>query len=117
MSKVLPPLPTIDPPAPRAPVGPDRPSLAAKDSMPQTAVQPAEVETNRNVEEDVVTEVPVVSLGGFDNAREALVGVPADLLAGRGTLYDIVTRNNRLRGLGIILVFIAIFAAVFELFR
>ena len=57
---------------------------------------------------------PVVSLG---EAREALIGIPSDLLAGRGSLYQIITRNNRLRGIGIVLVIVALTAAVLGLFR
>jgi len=59
-------------------------------------------------------ENPVVSLG---EAREALIGIPSDLLAGRGSLYQIITRNNRLRGIGIVLVIVALTAAVLGLFR
>lgn len=49
------------------------------------------------------------------DAREALVGIPTDFAANNGTVYEILTRNNRLRGLGTLLVLIAIFAAVSEI--
>ncbi len=112
----LPPLPQIEPPMPPPPVGPDRPSVSpVPDRMP-----PLPPVTDAPAPKPSVTPVtperfnPVDSLG---DAREAVVGIPADLIAGRGTVYEIVTRNNRLRGIGIVLVIIALFAAVSGLFR
>lgn len=103
----LPPLPKIEPPMPPPPVGPDRPAL-----VPALARVQAPVPS--------VTPVPPARFNPIDSlgdAREAVVGIPADLIAGRGTMYKIVTRNNRLRGIGIVLVLIALIAAVSGLFR
>ena len=113
----LPPLPRIEPPMPPPPVGPDRPALApVLDRLPPLppvdAPAPALVPSVTPVPPERFN--PVDSLG---DAREAVVGIPADLIAGRGTMYEIVTRNNRLRGIGIVLVLIALFAAVSGLFR
>ena len=116
----LPPLPKIELPMPLAAVGPDRPgSVAGPDRPGSVADRPGSVAhsaervlTKPETEELVSERRPVM-----DDAREALVGIPGDLLAGRGSLFDVATRNNRLRGLGIILVLIALCAAVFELFR
>jgi hypothetical protein len=120
----LPPLPKIELPMPLASVGPDRPGGVAGPDRPGVVAGPdrpggvahsAEGVLRKTETEELVSERrPMVAM---DDAREALVGIPGDLLAGRGSLYDVATRNNRLRGLGIILVLIALCAAVFELFR
>ena len=80
--------------------------------MPPVPVAPAPKPSVTSV--DPARFNPIDSLG---DAREAVVGIPADLLAGRGTMYEIFTRNNRLRGIGIVLVLIALFAAMAGLFR
>lgn len=49
------------------------------------------------------------------DAKEALTGIPADLLSGTGTLIETFTKNNRLRGLGVILVLFAVLFAVLGL--
>lgn len=92
----LTPLPEIDPPLPRAPVGPDRPL--------------DKIEKKEEKKESIAEAAQVVSI--FESSRDALVGIPSDLLAGRGSLMEIFTKNNRLRGLGVILVLIAVFVAV-----
>ena len=38
----------------------------------------------------------------LQDAREALLGIPADLYAGDGDLAAVLTRNDRLRGLGVL---------------
>lgn len=57
------------------------------------------------------------SMSLLETARNSLVGIPSDLVSGRGTLQEIFTKENRLRGLGIILVLIAVFVAVSGLIR
>lgn len=54
-------------------------------------------------------------MDSLTDAKEALVGIPSDFTSNNGTVYEILTRNNRLRGLGTILVLIAIFAAISEI--
>lgn len=51
------------------------------------------------------------------NAREAIVGIPADLAAGRGSLYEVFTRNDRLRGLGVLFLVVGLLIAIAGLFR
>lgn len=57
---------------------------------------------------EINTKQQVSVMGSLEDAREALVGIPADFLAQRGTVYEIITRQNRLRGLGVILILIAL---------
>ena len=52
-----------------------------------------------------------------DDAKEAVLGIPADITTGREPLYDVVTKKNRLRGIGFLLVFIAVILAVLGLVR
>lgn len=105
----LPPLPEVVLPAPLAPVGPDRPSLESQQRMqPKKSKEKPGVQYVSNQSID-----PAVSLS---EAREALVGIPADLLTGRGTPYEIFTQNNRLRGIGVLLIVAALFVAVLQLF-
>jgi hypothetical protein len=48
----------------------------------------------------------------LDDAREALVGIPADIARQNGTMYEILTRNDRLRGLGTFLVIAGVVLAL-----
>lgn len=98
----LPPLPSIVPPLPLPTIGTDRP---APPSLSVTSVPDVPLPERTHVS-SLVTE-----------AHEALMGIPADITSGRGTMYEIVTRGNRLRGIGFILVIIALIAAVFGLMR
>jgi hypothetical protein len=105
---VLTPLPEIKLPAQRAPV------------MEFTWPETKEKEEEKTEKKTAVAAVKSIYHGGgemslLENARDALVGIPADLLAGRGSLQEIFTKGNRLRGLGIIFVLVAVFVAVSRL--
>lgn len=105
----LPPLPSIVPPVPLPTIG-DRPGF----TNPIAPAAPPEKPSVTNV--PMPEERPnVTSLA--TEAHEALLGIPADITSGRGTMYEIVTRGNRLRGLGFILVCFALFAALLGLLR
>jgi len=109
----LTPLPELVLPAPRAPV------------VEFTGTEEKSKEDGKKTEKTEKTENKQAastyhegkgsSMSLLETAREALVGIPADLLAGRGSLQEIFTKGNRLRGLGIILVLVAVFAAVSRL--
>lgn len=110
----LTPLPELVLPAPRAPVveftGTEEKSKKEEDGK----------KTDKKTEKTENKQAASTYHGGrsmslLETAREALVGIPADLLAGRGSLQEIFTKDNRLRGLGIILVLVAVFAAVSRL--
>lgn len=98
----LTPLPEIVLPAPRAPV--------VEFTQPEEKSK-KEVKGEKNQ----LQRVQRMDMSLLEQARDALVGIPADLLAGRGSLQEIFTKGNRLRGLGIILVLVAVFAAVSRL--
>lgn len=114
----LPPLPTISPPAPPIIVGADRPIAMAlgaeiKDNTKdyKDPKDPKNMK-NKSGQEDSINERKWSYLDMVESAREALVGIPTDFLAQRGTVYEMVTKNNRLRGLGFILVSIALVLAL-----
>ena len=108
----LPPLPAIVLPAPLPTIGADRPGPAAILVPPPPPPRDLPSVIDTPLPADPVTVATVAN-----EATEALLGIPAELASGRGSAYDIVTRGNRLRGLGIILVCIALFAAVLGLMR
>ena len=105
----LTPLPELVLPAPRAPVveftGTEEKSKKEEDGK----------KTEKTENKQAASTYHGGSMSLLETAREALVGIPADLLAGRGSLQEIFTKGNRLRGLGIILVLVAVFAAVSRL--
>jgi hypothetical protein len=100
-SLTLTPMPEIIMPAPRAPV------------VEFTRTEEESKKEGKKTENKIENVQSSMSL--LETARDALVGIPADLLAGRGSLQEIFTKSNRLRGLGIILVLIAVFVAVSRL--
>ncbi len=51
----------------------------------------------------------------FRDAGEALVGIPADMFGERPAPLTVLTRNNRLRGLGVILATLGLAGLVLEL--
>jgi hypothetical protein len=106
----LPPLPGIVPPVPIPTIGTDRPGPAAIFVPPTPRDLPSVIDTPLPADPVNMTTVA-------NEASEALLGIPAELASGRGSVYDIVTRGNRLRGLGIILVCIALCAAILGLMR
>ena len=108
MSKVLPPLPEVKPPLPPPEYGAaDRPSLNAR-----TAPSPVKIETRTTEEKkgSMYTDV-------LGDAHDAVFGIARDVMSGNGTLYEVVSRNNRLRGLGVLLVILSILAAIFDILR
>jgi hypothetical protein len=80
---------------------------AAEPAAAGAAVQPQTEETS--------IKMDISSSSFLDSAREALMGIPADLLAGRGSLYEVFTRNNRLRGLGVILILVSLIVSMSRL--
>lgn len=78
---------------------------------------PPEKKPNEKPESKFQVSNNIGLIGYFESAREALIGIPADLLAGRGTVYDVFTKNNRLRGLGLVFVCIALLLAFSQLLR
>lgn len=110
----LTPLPELVLPAPRAPVveftGPEEKSKEEDGKKTDK-----KTENTENKQAASTYHEGKGSMSLLETAREALVGIPADLLAGRGSLQEIFTKGNRLRGLGIILVLVAVFAAVSRL--
>lgn len=107
----LPALPSVPRPLPPREVGPDRPSSAAAPTPPAAAPPSAPPAAATPT-----TAEPQESF--LDNAREALLGIPSDLMSGTGgTLYEVFTRRHRLRGLGVILVLVALLAALGALLR
>ena len=89
------------PPVPIPPIVPDR-----EPSSLEVAAQPIESKNYAPPSQVYI-----------DSTRDALVGIPDDLMAGRGSLYEVFTKNHRLRGLGVLLVVIALFVAVSGLLR
>lgn len=53
----------------------------------------------------------------MEDARNALLEIPSELMRGKESLYDIIVKKNRLRGLGVLLVIIALFVAVSGVLR
>ena len=112
MSKVLPPLPEVKPPLPPPEYGAaDRPSLEAPVNA-RTAPSPVKIETRTTEEKkgSMYTDV-------LGDAHDAVFGIARDVMSGNGTLYEVVSRNNRLRGLGVLLVILSILAAIFDILR
>ena len=115
----LPPLPEIKLPAPRESVGSDRPFMEATKNteektekiIEQSPVNP--VSGSEKVTVVGSTYQPSTFVSFIEDAREALVGIPADAVSGRGSLYEVLTKNNRLRGLGVLLIVLALFVGVF----
>ena len=104
----LPALPDIAPPAPRSDVGADRPMLEKPEKISKNAQKvPVSKPPLLN---DVKNDMSAMQF--LRDAREALVGIPADFLAKRATVYDIITKQNRLRGIGVILIAIALVLAI-----
>ena len=103
----LTPLPELVLPAPRAPVV----EFAGTEEKSKTE----DGKKTENKQAASTDHEGKGSMSLLETAREALVGIPADLLAGRGSLQEIFTKGNRLRGLGIMLVLVAVFAAVSRL--
>lgn len=106
MATVPSPLPT--PPSARSTVGPDRPMLLGQTSKAGTKTKPVDDTATRKKE-----DISIIQF--FQDAREALVGIPADMLAKQGTMYDIVTTKNRLRGIGVVLIVIALVLAITDI--
>lgn len=104
----LPPLPGINFPAPRVSVGTDRQMPVTDDKSKSNTNLPVSETQNMKKIAEINTKQQVSVMGSLEDAREALVGIPADFLAQRGTVYEIITRQNRLRGLGVILILIAL---------
>ena len=48
----------------------------------------------------------------LQDAREALVGIPADLFGGERDLLRVLTRNDRLRGIGVLALALSVLYAV-----
>jgi hypothetical protein len=109
----LTPLPELVLPAPRAPVV-EFTGTEEKSKKEEDGKKTEKTEKTEN-KQAASTYHGGRSMSLLETAREALVGIPADLLAGRGSLQEIFTKDNRLRGLGIILVLVAVFAAVSRL--
>jgi hypothetical protein len=53
----------------------------------------------------------------MDDARDALLGIPSELMRGNESVYNVIVKKNRLRGLGVLLVIIALIAGVLGLVR
>lgn len=53
----------------------------------------------------------------LNDAQDLIEGFPSDVLSGRGTLYESFTRDNRVRGLGFILVVVGVLLFAFEFTR
>jgi len=100
----LPALPNIAPPTPRAEVGADRPMLEKTEKIKTV--------TEKKTTQPVPRQNDMTAMQFLQDAREALVGIPADFLARRGTLYAIITKQNRLRGLGVVLIAIALVLSI-----
>jgi hypothetical protein len=96
----LPALPSIAPPTPPVVVGADRPMLEKTEKIKTEGKKAPTVTQPRRDD--------MTAMQFLQDAREALVGIPADFLARRGTLYQIITKQNRLRGLGVLLIAIAL---------
>jgi hypothetical protein len=110
MSKVLPPLPEVKPPLPPPEYGAaDRPSLEAPVNA-RTAPAPVKIETVEKKNGSMYTDV-------LGDAHDAVFGIARDVMSGNGSLYEVVSKNNRLRGLGVLLVILSILAAIFDILR
>jgi hypothetical protein len=117
----LPPLPEIKLPAPRESVGSDRPFMEATKNTEEKTEKKTEKKNDEqspvnpvsSSEKEVQKYQSSTFVSFIEDAREALVGIPADAVSGRGSLYEILTKNNRLRGLGVLLIVLALFVGVF----
>jgi hypothetical protein len=53
----------------------------------------------------------------IEDAQGALLGIPSDLMRGKESIYTVIVKKNRLRGLGVLLVIIALLMAVSGVLR
>ena len=103
----LPPLPKIPPPMPFAPL------VDRVKKMPEPVSEPEEESEKKYMH---AANIPRKNIY-IDDAREALVGIPSELMRDKETIYNVIVKKNRLRGLGVLLVLIALLMAVFGVLR
>jgi hypothetical protein len=101
----LPPLPKIPPPAPFAPL------VDRVEKTPEPVSEPEEQSIAAAKSVDLRKNVYI------GNAQDALLGIPSELMRGNESIYNVIVKKNRLRGLGVLLVLIALLMAVFGVLR
>jgi len=101
----LPPLPKIPPPMPFAPVV-DR----IVEKIPEPVSEPGGKEQNMHA-------ATIEKNTYIQDAQDALLGIPSELMRGNESVYHVIRKRNRLRGLGVLLVLIALLVAVSGVLR
>lgn len=100
----LPPLPKIPPPMPLATI------VDREEKIPEPVSEPGKKEQNMHA-------ATIENNMYIQDAQDALLGIPSELMRGNESVYQVIRKGNRLRGLGVLLVIIALLVAVSGVLR